>query len=151
MFTPTDVRRVFPGNAFGLRVVAETFAAAERELGHALPSQLIDLYLEFNGFLGPTGAPFLFPLFDRSGTRGETLVSYTKFFRSEGYFPEWVQRAVVVGDNGTGAAWFMLLDEECKVVVWDAEWEDYESIEGSLLDAWVKEKEFYDSLAGPDA
>ena len=33
-----------------------------------------------------------------------------------------------------------------KLVRWDAEWEDYEKVDASLIDAWCKEKEIYDSL-----
>ena len=150
MFSPEEVRLAFPEGVFGVSATPEAIATAERLLGHELPSQLRSLYIEFDGFRGPTNAPFLFPVLERPGPRGESLVTYTLFFRSEPYFPAWLQQAIVLGDNGTGAAWFMLLNEGCRIVRWDSEWEEYEAVTGSLLDAWRKEKEFYDSLR-PDA
>jgi hypothetical protein len=150
MFTPQQVRHAFPEGKFRPAASLGAIAEAERLLGHELPPQIKSLYLEFDGFKGPTDAPFLFPVLERPGGRGESLVTYTLFFRGEGYFPAWVQDAVVLGDNGTGAAWFILLKEESQLVRWDAEWEEYEPVEGSLLDAWYKEKAMYESLH-PDA
>ena len=151
MFKPEYVRKEFPDAAFNAPATADTIAAAERLLGHPLPVQLRALYLDFDGFLGPTNAPFLLPLLERPRPGGESLVTYTLFFRGEGYFPDWVHRAVVLGDNGTGMAWFLLLDEDDKLVVWDAEWEDYEVVDGTLLDEWRREKQAYDAfLASKD-
>lgn len=146
MFKSEDVRSVFPEGVFRAPATSEEIAEAERLLGHHLPRQLRELYLAFNGFLGPSNAPFLFPLLERPGPHGESLVTYTLFFRGEGYFPDWVQRAIAVGDNGTGAAWFMLIDKGNHLVQWDAGWEEYEFIDGSLLDAWIKEKALYGSF-----
>jgi hypothetical protein len=150
MFSPEEVRSAFPDGVFSAPATPEVIVTAERVLGHELPSQVRNLYLEFNGFHGPTNAPFLFPVLERPGPSGESLVTYTLFFRGEDYFPDWLQHAIVLGDNGTGTAWFVLLNEDCRVVRWDAEWEEYESVDGSLLDAWRREKEFYDSFR-PDA
>ncbi len=146
MFTPQQVRQSFPEGNFRPAASHEAIAEAERLLGHELPPQIKSLYLEFDGFEGPTNAPFLFPVLERPGARGESLVTYTLFFREEDYFPAWVQEAVVLGDNGTGAAWFILLNKENQLVRWDAEWEEYEPVEGNLLDAWCKEKAMYESL-----
>jgi len=145
MFTPEEVRTVFPEGTFGPPVTPEDMVEAERLLGHELPEQLRVLYMVFNGFQGPTNAPFFFPLLKQPGGRGESLVSYTRFFRSEGYFPEWVQHAIALGDNGTGVAWFMLVNEGNRLVRWDAEWDDYQTVDGSLLDAWSTEKKLYES------
>jgi hypothetical protein len=146
MSRPEEVCIAFPEATFRAPATSEEVAEAERLLGHLLPPQLRELYLEFNGFQGPTNAPFLFPLLERPGPRGKSLVTYTLFFRGEDYFPEWVQRAIALGDNGTGTAWFMLVDEGDRLVRWDAEWEEYETVEGSLLDAWVREKALYESF-----
>jgi hypothetical protein len=146
MFNPEEVRSTFPEGVFRAPVTLEQIAEAERLLGHQLPTQLRSLYLAFDGFQGPTNAPFLFPLLDRPGPRGESLVTYTLFFRGEDYFPSWVQRAIALGDSGTGTAWFMLVDEGDRLVRWDAEWEEYETVEGNLLDAWCKEKALYESF-----
>ncbi len=119
-------------------------AKAENLLGHRLPEQLKKLFFDFNGFLGPTAASFLFPILDRPRPGAESLVTFTQFFRSEDYFPDWLKQAVAIGGNGTGTTWFILLDANESVVQWDAEWEEYEPIEGNLLDAWMAEKKLYD-------
>ena len=145
MFKADEVRRAFPDGVFKSPASLDAIAAAESLLGHALPAQLRDLYLNFDGFLGPTNAPFLHPLLERPGPGGESLVTFTLFFRGERYFPEWLQHAVAIGDDGTGTGWFILLNEAEKLVIWDAEWEDYEPVEGNLLDDWVKAKNLYAS------
>jgi hypothetical protein len=150
MTTAQAVRDAFPEGVFGSPASEADIAKAERVLGHALPSELRSLYVEFDGFLGPTNAPFLFPVLARPNSGRESLASYTQFFRAEEGMPEWVQRAVVLGDNGTGTGWFLLLDEGNRLVRWDAEWEEYEVVDGGLLDEWRREKEFYESL-GRDA
>ncbi len=146
MFEASDVRRAFPQGTFGSPAAPETIAEAERLLGHQLPEPVRSLYLEFDGFQGPTNAHFLFPILDRPASGGESLVTYTKFFRSESYFPAWLQHALALGDNGTGATWFILLDQDNRLVRWDAEWEEYEVVEGSLLDAWIAERKLYGSI-----
>src|SRR4051794_6336330 len=119
MFKPEEVRSAFPDGVFRAPATPEEIAESERLLGHRLPPQLRDLYLDFNGFQGPTNAPFLFPLLERLSAGGQSLVAYTLFFRGEDYFPEWVQRAIALGDNGTGIAWFLLVEEEERLVRWD--------------------------------
>jgi hypothetical protein len=146
MFTAQDVRAAFPESTFGSAVSEAEIAEAERQLGNKLPGELRDLYLEFDGFLGPTAAPFLFPILRQPQAGGESLTTYTQFFRAEVGMPEWVQQAIVVGDNGTGTGWFILLSEGNRLVRWDAEWEEYEPVEGNLLDEWRREKAFYESL-----
>src|SRR5579863_10236926 len=110
MFKPDEVRRAFPEGLFEPPVSLEAIAEAESLLGHELPTQLRSLYLNFDGFLGPTNAPFLHPLLERPRPGGESLVTFTLFFRSEPYFPEWLQHAVAIGDDGTGMGWFILLN-----------------------------------------
>jgi hypothetical protein len=146
MFTANDVRRAFPDAIFAPPAKPEAIAEAERRLGHELPPQLRSLYVAFDGFLGPTNAPFLLPVLHPPRSGAESLTTYTEFFRAEDYMPDWLQRAIVCGDNGTGTGWFLLLDEGNRVVRWDAEWEEYESVEGNLLDDWCREKELYDSI-----
>ena len=42
------------------------------------------------------------------------------------------------------------MNKKNQLVCWEAEWEEYELVEGSLLDAWRKEQAMYESL-DPDA
>ena len=41
----------------------------------------------------------------------------------------------------------MLLEEGERLVRWDAEWEEYEEVEGTLLDAWIAERKLYESVS----
>jgi hypothetical protein len=145
-FKPEDVRRAFPEGIFRKPATAAAIAQAEHELGHSLPDQLRNLYLEFDGFQGPTGANFLFPVFEWAGPNSESLLTYTQFFRGEDYFPDWLEHAVALGDNGTGTTWFVLLNQGERLVRWDAEWEEYKHVDGSLLDAWVAGRKIYESI-----
>ena len=147
MFKPEDVRQAFANGVFRKPTTATVIAQVEQALGQALPEQLRRLYLEFDGFQGPTGANFLFPALERATPGSESLLTYTQFFRGEDYFPEWLQRAIAVGDNGTGTTWFMFLEEKERLVRWDAEWEEYEEVEGNLLDAWIAERKLYESVS----
>ena len=91
MFDPKEVRSAFSNGDFGAPATLEAIATAERLLGHELPLQVRNLYLEFDGFHGPTNAPFLFPVLERPRPGAESLVTYTLFFRGEDYFPDWLQ------------------------------------------------------------
>jgi hypothetical protein len=146
MYSAHDVRLAFPDGNFGSPASESELAEAERILGHSLPNELRRLYLEFDGFLGPTDSPFLFPVLKRPRPGGESLVTYTQFFRIETGMPAWLQQAVAVGDNGTGISWFLLLGEKNVVVRWDAEWEEYEPVDGNLLEDWCREKATFDSF-----
>jgi hypothetical protein len=147
MFTPEDVRKAFANGVFRRPAIAAVIAQVEQALGHGLPDQLRSLYLAFDGFQGPTGANFLFPVLEQATKGSESLLTCTQFFRNEDYFPEWLQHAIPVGDNGTGATWFTLLEEGERLVRWDAEWEEYEEVEGTLLDAWIAERKLYESIS----
>lgn len=114
-------------------------AKAEELLGHPLPPLLTELYLNFNGFTGPTGAAFFYPL--------PTLVEHTLLLRSEDYFPTFLRHAVAIGDYGTGSYWVILIDAPGNILEWDAEWgDDYETLEGTLVDVWRGRKELYERL-----
>jgi hypothetical protein len=142
-----EIRRAFSQYAMGASCTPEDIAAAERQLGHALPPVVAELYREMDGFLGPTNAQFMYPLLqDRTNASRSSLVGMTLFLRSED-FPGFLGRAVAIGDAGTGPFWLVFLDEPDKVALWDAEWgDDLEWLEGGLLDVWLKEKALYDRL-----
>ncbi len=149
MITAASVRKALPGGDFREPVSASMLLEAETSLGHALPPLLRELYLAFDGFLGPTLAPFLFPLVTRPSEMQESLVSFTLFLRSEDYCPDWLHRAVAVGGSGGGAAWFILLERPDAVVRWEAEWgPEFEELDGSLLEVWLREKAKYEPLRG---
>jgi hypothetical protein len=97
----------------------------------------------------PTDAQFMYPLLqDRANPSRSSLVGMTLFLRSEEDFPEFLGRAVAIGDAGTGPIWLVFLDKPDKVALWDAEWgEDFEWLEGGLLDVWLKKKALYDGFS----
>jgi hypothetical protein len=144
----TDVRKAFAAHPIGHPCTNEQIELAERELGHPLPSSIRDLYREMNGFVGPTGAQFLYPLLDQvKGSSQPSLVGHTLFLRSEEYFPAFLSKAIVVGDDGTGPARLVFLDQPQRVALWDAEWGDeIEWLGGSLLDVWLQAKDMYDVI-----
>ncbi len=152
MTTPEQLRNSFPNGVFGAPVSAQVIAEVEAELGHALPQVLRDLYLDFDGFMGPLNTPFLFPLRERPNAMQESLLSFTRFLRDEDYCPPWLHRAVAIGGDGSGSAWFVLLESPDGAVRWEAEWgPEYEQLEGSLLDIWLSKKAALDSLLPRDA
>ena len=152
MNTSAQVRSSFPNSAFGPPVSAQVISEVEAELGHELPQVLRDLYLNFDGFMGPLNTPFLFPLRERPTEMQESLLSFTRFLRDEDYCPPWLHRAVAVGGDGGGSAWFVLLETPDCVVRWEAEWgPEYEQLEGSLLDVWLSKKSVFESLLPRDA
>jgi hypothetical protein len=74
------------------------------------------------------------------------LVEYTRFLRSED-FPQFLQRAVAIGDTGTGPSWIIEIDRPERILWWDAEWGDeYEVVPGTLIDAWRRARDEYARL-----
>ena len=147
MSLATEVRAMFPGATFRPPCADAQISMAEQRLGHALPPILVDIYRAFDGFLGPTGAQFLYPLDDPTRETSTTLVTYTLFLRGQDYFPAFLKSAVAVGDMGAGACWLIFLSEPTRVALWDAEWgDDYERLEGGIADVWRSAKEQYESL-----
>ncbi len=146
-----EVRRHFDGLDFGLPCTADDLEQAEQQLGHPLPVALRELYLSFDGFLGPTAAVFFSPLLEREVSDENSLVGFTLFLRSENYFPKFLQRAVVFGGDGCGSNWGILIDSPGVVFEWHPDQgEDYTVVGDSPLDAWLKGKSLYEDKA-PDA
>ena len=101
---PDEVRRHFAGYDFGPPCAEQQIARAESLLGEAIPPVVRDLYLAFDGFDGPTGAAFLWPLFEEQPGAGG-LVEMNLFLRG-GEFPEaLVSQCLFYGDPGTGPFW----------------------------------------------
>jgi hypothetical protein len=146
-----EIRRNFEGFDFGTPCTPDNLERAEHELGHPLPAVLRELYLSFDGFLGPTAAAFFFPLLRRDELAGDSLVGFTLFLRGEDYFSNFLQRAVIFGGDGCGSNWGMLIDSPGVVFEWHPEQgEDYTIVGSNPLDAWLKGKALYGKSA-PDA
>jgi hypothetical protein len=141
-----EVRRSFEGFEFGPPCTHGDLARAERELGHALPAILRDLYLAFDGFLGPTAAPFFYPLLPGGEPEILSLVGLTLFLRGEDYFPEFLQEAVVFGDYGCGSHWGIRLNSPDELFEWyPSDGHHYSVVEGNPMTVWVERRAWYES------
>ena len=76
---------------------AETIEEVERQLGLPFPQWLREVYLACDGFTGPTGVRYLYPLLEPDGA-----LEFTQFLRREPYWPSWLERAIIFSDNGIG-------------------------------------------------
>jgi hypothetical protein len=144
MAAADEVRALFPGHRFGAPCSAADLRRAEAALGEPLPPALRELYLAFDGFLGPTDAAFFWPLFGHEG-----LVEMNQFYRGDALFPqELVAQCLFFGDYGCGPQWGLKGDTPGKVIRWDAEWgTDFEVVGDSPLEVWRAAKQWYDALA----
>jgi SMI1 / KNR4 family (SUKH-1) len=141
MESSSVVLETFDG-PFGTPATDESISNAERLLGHALPSVLKQHYRAYDGFCGPTDTHFLYSL--------DKLVETTLWLRNEGYFPEFIKRAVALGDYGVGPYWLILIDNPDTIVEWDAcmEGEEHLVLETSLTETWLARKIWYDDDVG---
>ena len=137
-----EVRALFVGQHFGAPSTEADIRRAEALLCEPLPPVIRELYLAFDGFLGPTDAGFFWPLFGAEG-----LVEKNRFLRSNDLFPQkLVSQCLLFGDNGCGPQWGIKRDRPGKVIQWDAEWgTDFEVVGDSPIDVWKSEKPLYDA------
>jgi hypothetical protein len=143
MVAADEVRTLFRGYSFGAPCTEADIQRAEAVLGQRLPLMLRELYLAFDGFLGPTSASFFWPLFGREG-----LVEMNQFYRGDELFPQdLVSQCLFFGDSGGGPQWGFKRDLPGKVIQWDAEWgADFGIVGDSPLDVWRAGRQAYDSL-----
>ena len=147
MGLPDEVRSHFAGYDFGPPCSEADIRRAEAALGEELPAVLRELYLAFNGFLGPTNAAFFWPLFAWEPEHAG-LVEMNSFFRGDVLFPQQlVSQCLFYGDNGCGPQWGLKRDLPGQVIQWDARWgEDFAVVGDSPLAVWLAEKRMYDAL-----
>jgi len=113
---------------------------AEKRLGQRLPDVLRAVYKITNGFCGPTGAQFLWPI----GRQRQSLVGLNLFFRQD-LFPPMVRNWVLFGDEGGGAMWAIDPKKPDQVIRWDAEWgDDFEIAGQDPFEAWARKQAAYD-------
>jgi hypothetical protein len=151
MGLPDEVRACFACFGFGPSCSEGEIGHAESKLGETLPAELKGLYLAFDGFKGPTGASFFWPLFAHK-ENDPGLVEMNLFFRGDDLFPQGlVSKCIFFGDNGCGTQWGIKRDLAGKVILWDAEWGDEYEIAGEdLLEVWTAEKRMYEELDGQE-
>ena len=142
-----QVRAHFAGRRFGPPATEAAVRRAEDALGGPIPPILRELYLAFDGFDGPTGAAFLWPL---SEPVAGGLVELNLFFRGDDLFPhELVSVCLFFGDNGIGPQWGLHQDRPGQVIRWDARWGTEVEVAGATpLEVWLTERRLYDEVTG---
>lgn len=92
------VLNAMPDAAFNPPATQAQLDIAQESIGLQFPRWLCDLYQATNGFTGPTGVSYLYPIDGQNG-----LVSVTSFVRSEWNLP-WLNNCIVFSDNGLGGS-----------------------------------------------
>lgn len=118
-------------------------AATERELGVELPPWLKSIYQCCDGFRGPTGVRYLYPLAGLEGVQG-----VTSRMRNEEWSPRWLKNAIVFGDNGIGGTlavhWLALNGDLVEWCLGDGE--VYSILDGDLFDLWRREQQLWNEV-----
>jgi hypothetical protein len=117
----------------------------EQRLVVPFPDWLRSVYHYSNGFCGPTGVRYLYPLDGRDG-----VLEFTLFLREEDWSPKWLQRAIVFSDNGAGGSitihWAAL---DGQLIEWCyGDGADFRILESDLLALWKREQERWDAVRG---
>jgi hypothetical protein len=121
--------------------------SAEASLRQRIPDPIRQVYLETNGFRGPTAAQFLWPIDDTQNG----LVEMNKFLREGDEFPRLVRNWFFFGGDGVGAKFAIDPGAPDTVIKWDAEWgEEFETIGKDPFEAWQREQRFYDEVDGQE-
>lgn len=135
-----SLRKFFPAGDFGSPAGIEAIQSAEREIGCAIPSPLRELYLEFDGFYGPTYTHFLY----RLGSRDDdsSLVGWNVFFRTGPEFPSDLKfRYLFFGSDGCCGHWAVPVPAGSSIVRWYPDMGDrVEVMAVDLLTFWMQQK-----------
>jgi hypothetical protein len=115
----------------------------ERRLGVPFPEWVRGVYRSCNGFCGPTGVRYLYPLDGRDG-----VLELTLFLRNEDWSPPWLKRAIVFGDNGVGGSitthWLAL---DGKLIQWCyGDGTDFSILNCDLFALWSREQALWDAV-----
>src|SRR5262245_58065153 len=95
----SQIRAVMEVTSFYSPASSELIEEVERRLAVNFPEWLRRVYLACNGFSGPTGVSYLYPLDGHDG-----VLEFTQFLREEDWSPPWLSRAVGFGENGAGGS-----------------------------------------------
>jgi hypothetical protein len=141
---PAPWRPLFEPDGRQLRVpMTELIAEVERKLGVPMPPWLREVYLSCNGFLGPYGECYLYPLDGREG-----VGDFTLFLREEDWSPPWLNRAIVfgyIGGSGSTTAHSVALDG--RLIEWCiGDGDKFTALEGGLLELWRQIQARWDAV-----
>lgn len=123
--------------------------SVERGLGVPFPPWLRSIYLACNGFCGPTGVGYLWPLEGEYGVE-----AFTHFLRNDPNWPDWLDRAIVFSDNGVGGTitvhWAAL---DGKLIEWCyGDNEAFTILNIDLFELWAREQKMWDEIRqGPES
>lgn len=115
----------------------------EHRIAVVFPEWLRTIYRSCNGFCGPTGVRYLYPLDGRYG-----VLEFNLFLRSQEWSPPWVKRSIIFGDNGVGGTitthWAALDD---KLIEWCyADRAEFTVLDSDLFELWRREQEDWNAL-----
>ncbi|HUO07497.1 MAG TPA: SMI1/KNR4 family protein [Phycisphaerae bacterium] len=120
----------------------ELIAEVEQGLSVAFPNWLREIYLTCDGFTGPTGVRYVWPL------NGDQGVLRCNHFLREDWQCDWLRRAIIFSDNGLGGSitvhWGAL---DGRLIEWcygDAD--EYKILDLSLFDLWAREQAIWDDV-----
>jgi len=136
------IRAVIEVTALNPPASAELIDEVERRLDVTLPEWLRTVYRSCNGFCGPTGVCYLYPLHGREG-----VMEFTLFLREE-WSLSWLKRAIVFSDNGVGGSitthWAAL---DGKLIAWCyGDGAEFTVIDFDLFELWRREQEHWDTV-----
>lgn len=114
-------------------------------MGCRIPSPLRELYLEFDGFYGPTGIPFFY----RLGSRDDdpSLVRWNLLFRTGPEYPgEFMRRYLFFGSDGCGGHWAVPVSADPATIVrWYPDMgERMDTLSSDFVAFWSEQKSLYD-------
>lgn len=135
-----DIRNAIRVESSDPPATTSEIAEVSTELQVPFPKWLSDAYLACNGFRGPTSVSYLWPLVGEG-----SVISYNHFFRGEDYFPQWLHRAIMFGDDGVGGTYGAL---DGRLIYWYAgDGDDYKVLEPDLLVLWRRKQAMWDEIA----
>jgi len=116
----------------------------EWRLAAPFPGWLRTVYRSCNGFCGPTGVRYLYPLDGRDG-----VLELNLFLRDEDWAPPWLNRAIVFSDNGAGGSitthWVAL---DGALIQWCyGDGADFTVLDCDLFELWRREQERWDAVS----
>lgn len=127
----------------GPPATVEQVSAVERGLRVAFPRWLRELYLACDGFNGPTGVGYFFPLTGEGSVANQNL-----FLRAQEWAPPWLDRAVLFGTGAAGGSitvfWGALGGDLIEWCIGDGH--EYTRLDGDVFDLWRREQAQWDGL-----
>ena len=140
----SKIRAVIEVTAVNPAASRELIDDAERRLDVAFPEWLRAIYRSCNGFCGPTGVRYLYPLEGRDG-----VVEFTLLLRDAEWSPPWLNRAIVFSDNGAGGTitthWAVL---DGNLIEWCyGDGAEFTVLECDLLGLWRRDQCLWNAAA----